>query len=262
MQEFFVIVMLLLFFSTPVLMKFYVKKFFAMGFPFFRKRENQVQVKPNKLVKYNEEIAETVTMEEERLEYEKRKNEELEKLLTRLYGEIREYKQKEHDDRITKMRLENSKNAIIVNQQIKSQGKLICFEGTSSYQEMVSRKGFLNKKINLNIDLNYNFGIAMDWSTIEVVRVNDTTMQLKLPKDRLFIQYVELVSDNSTVESNKTIFVRDFEPEYINEIIKKAEDQIRLEINTNIDYFEKAYNNLKYQILEFASKIGCNTITF
>lgn len=227
---------------------------FKKSFGFFKKQKR-------KSLRLDNSLIDNLIKQEEKDKEERSRQEYLSKMVSELSSELSTYKQREQDEKIRRIQLIQRCDPRIVNKNIKSKGKVICYEGTSLYEEIIIRKGFMGHS-ELNVKLTYKFGIGIDWEQLKIVRFAGEHPVLNVPKNCFQLLFLELNNNDSKTESDKHIWIRDFEPEFVNEVLKSAENKTREQITNNRTYFDDAYFNFKSQIKTFVKQLGYLDVVF
>lgn len=127
-----------------------------------------------------------------------------------LENQLNTYKKKEQEEKLRKIQLQTMQNPQIALDAFKKVGFLIVYEGKISSGDTLAEGTFWGER-KLNLDLQYNFGVGMDLTKVEVKQIVDTTIILKLPD--FVLKYLEQDTENSKVESSTTWFAANFNPE-------------------------------------------------
>jgi DNA-binding transcriptional regulator GbsR (MarR family) len=217
--------------------------------------------KPKKGKCFEDKLITKVTEEISQEESTRQKQEELGKMVSNLTSELTLYRQKEQEERLRKLQLEALCDPKIVNRNLRTQGKVISYEGTSTYEEIVTRKAFINT-VQLDVKLIYKFGIGVDWSQLKVSRFVGDIVIMSISHNSLALYYLELSANESKTSSSKKFLTKDFEPEFVADILKRAEEKTYEKVRHEKDHYDEAYSMLKQQLKSFISHLGFNDVVF
>ena len=164
--------------------------------------------------------------------------------LNDLQAKIDTYKQKEQEEKIRKIELQQLQDPEIINTNLANVGKLLVYEGTIQYSDIIREKNWYSNK-ELTLELLYKFGISIDLQNITVDKFIDETVVLNIPVNKLKIEYLELDSDNKAIDSDKSFLATQFTPEDIEIVLENAKDKTYDNINSNKDIFVNSLDSLK-----------------
>lgn len=189
------------------------------------------------------------------------------RLETKTYNYPKEVHQQQNRKNELKEKL---KNPDIILEKFQEVGKIISYEGKVRYPTYIKEEGLLGKLSTreLYIDLTYKFGISMDLENIKIIDVINTNTYegtkviLEIPKNKLQLEYLELVLDDKSIQSDKTILTSQFKPEDINMILQISKDQVEQKINNTDEIFYQARENLKTEIAELIFNLGFDSVEF
>jgi hypothetical protein len=143
----------------------------------------------------------------------------------------------------------------IINKELEKVGKLIVFTGKMVYNEPVENKGFMWSR-RLDLQLTYNFGIAIDLAKIQIDEVAPNVVSMKIPRQEIKLMYVELDANNSIVDGQKSMFSREFTAEEMKVILGFAQESITKKIEADKDIYNKSVESLKQSLEQLVMKLG------
>ena len=167
-----------------------------------------------------------------------------------------DYYQKEIDRELELKK--KMQNPTIIRNQIRKVGKLTSLEGQYKYQSKIIDKGFMDLTLReITLDFTYNFGMGMDLQYITIYKVENKTVYIKIPKNRVQLQYIELNSqDSRIIEGKKMILVNQFSPSDTEILMKQSQQKVVNMIGTDKELFSDAMINLQEQLEKLVLSLG------
>jgi len=177
-----------------------------------------------------------------------------------LENTVNTYKLKAQEDKLRKIRLQQLQNPEIITNELQKVNQLIISEGIVTYTDYIKEGNWFANK-SLDISLAYNFGIVMDLNKISV-RFSEETVILTIPKSEVKLKYVELDTENSKIDGEKSWLSKQFVPEDIKGIIDIAQEIVTEKLTNNKEVFNEALVNLKDNLRELVGKLGYQDVIF
>ena len=178
-----------------------------------------------------------------------------------IQAEIDKYKEKEQEEKLRRLRLQQLQNPEIIQGEFQKVGLLITYKGKMTYSDIIRESKWYGKK-ELHIELKYNIGIGIDLNKIVIDKFVDDVVVIKIPKKELKLQYVELNSGESQINGERTLFQKQYKPEDIETVIENAQGEVIDKINNSNDMFVKSMESLQEVIKELVLKLGYSDVIF
>ena len=146
----------------------------------------------------------------------------------------------------------------IIRNQIRKAGKLTSLEGQYKYQSKIIDKGFMDLTLReITLDFTYNFGMGMDLQYITIYKVENKIVYIKIPKNRIQLQYIELNSqDSRIIEGKKMILVNQFSPSDTEVLMEQSQQNVVNMIGADKELFNDAMINLQEQLKKLVLSLG------
>jgi len=167
-----------------------------------------------------------------------------------------DYYQKEIDRELELKK--KMQNPTIIRNQIRKVGKLTSLEGQYKYQSKIIDKGFMDLTLReITLDFVYNFGMGIDLQYITVYKVENKTVYIKIPKNRIQLHYIELNSqDSRIIEGKKMILVNQFSPSDTEMLMEQSQQNVVNMIGSDEELFNDAMINLQEQLKKLVLGLG------
>lgn len=178
--------------------------------------------------------------------------------LSNLEKQLDKYKDEQNKEKMRQLELQTLQNPQLILNQFKNTGKLITYEGSLKYEDVIKEDSFWGSR-ELVLNLKYNVGIGIDLTTIQDISFNEKTVIIKIPKNELKIEYVEL-SNESKINSKKKFFMGNYTPEDIKMILDNSQTKINEYINNHKEYYDTAFQSLKDNLSQLILKIGYDKV--
>jgi hypothetical protein len=175
--------------------------------------------------------------------------------------ELLAYKLKEQEEKAKRDKIEALQNPEIINKELEKVGKLIVFQGKIFYYDEVIHKGFLNSR-KLTLKLLYKFGIAIDLNDIIIEDYIEDTVVLRIPRDGLVLEYIQMIPEESYVNGEKSLLAKYFKPEEIKVLLDEAQNTTVERINNTNKMFVKAEESLRENLESLVLKLGYKKVIF
>lgn len=183
------------------------------------------------------------------------------KEINNLKDTVNKYRLKEQEEELRKIRLQQLQNPEIITNELSNISHLIVYRGQLTYNDFIKEGNwFANKSMTLN--LVFNFGIAIDLKTILVSRFIEDIPVIKIPKNELKLEYVELDAKSSKINGEKTLLSNQFTPEDVKGIIGNAKDSVTNKITNDKSVYYNALINLKSDIRDLVLKLNYRDVIF
>lgn len=160
-----------------------------------------------------------------------------------------------------KVRLERLANPELVTSELTRVGKLITYEGKAKYEDKIIEKGFLNKR-ELFVDITYKFGMSIDLHEVKVVLIDGDKITISVPKDKVKLEYVSNIKEETLINGYKSRFAKQFTPEEVNYIINYAKGKTEEKLNAMDDLFFQAHENAKNELGNLIVALGYHRVRF
>ena len=146
----------------------------------------------------------------------------------------------------------------IIRNQIRKAGKLTSLEGQYKYQSKIIDKGIMDLTLReITLDFTYNFAMGMDLQYITVSKVENKIVYIKIPKNRIQLQYIELNSqDSRIIEGKKMILVNQFSPSDTEVLMEQSQQNVVNMIGADKELFNDAMINLQEQLKKLVLSLG------
>lgn len=178
-----------------------------------------------------------------------------EKRMKELEEELRQKKEKEYEEELRRIKLEKLQNPEIINAEMESVGKLVVYKGKANYSNTFDESKFLRPK-KISVNLQYKFGISMDLKNIVVSEFIEDVVVLKIHKDQLEIEYVELDEESIEVSEEVKLLAKEYTKEDLNKILTIGKSATLGRIQGNKDIHDKAIESLKNNVQEMVMQLG------
>ena len=166
----------------------------------------------------------------------------------------------EMKEEITKIKINTLHNPDIINNKLEEVSKLLVYRGEINYADHIKESSFWGTK-GLTLNLKYNFGITYDLENVVVDGFYENTVVIKLPKDKLELEFVELDGD-SQVESSNSLLVSKFTPEQTEIIFEQTQDRVRDKLENDRDVYDRSFDSLKGSLENIVLKLGYKKVIF
>jgi len=158
-----------------------------------------------------------------------------------------DYYQKEIDRELELKK--KMQNPTIIRNEIRKVGKLTSLDGQYKYQSKIIDKGFMDLTLReITLDFTYNFGLGMDLQYITVYKVENKTVYIKIPKNRIQLHYIELNGNSRIIEGKKMILVNQFSPSDTEILMEQSQQNVVNMIGADKGLFNDAMINIQEQL--------------
>ena len=184
----------------------------------------------------------------------------LQSTIDNLQTQVNKYKLQEQDEQLRQIRLQQLQNPEVIMNELSTTNKLLVYEGKITYNDYIKEGNWLANK-SLSISLKYNIGIAIDLNLIDI-RFVEATPILTIPKDGLKLEYIELDTENSKIDGDRSFFSSQFVPEDIQGVIELAQKTLENRVCNNKNLFDKSMIGLKENLRELVIRLGYSDVIF
>jgi hypothetical protein len=178
-----------------------------------------------------------------------------------LQAELNKYKEKVQKEELRKIELKKLQNPEIINTELSKVGKLLIYQGKMQYSDIMVESKWWYKK-ELNLELHYNFGIAIEVYKIVVSRFIDKTVVLQIPVNEIRLEYIELNSDESKHNSERSWWASEYSPAEMDQIYEKAQSDMKYRVENDKGIYQEALVSLKDCLRELLGKVGYEEVVF
>jgi len=175
--------------------------------------------------------------------------------------ELLAYKLKEQEEKERQEKIKKLQNPEIITKELEKINEWNTFRGTEPYNDVKIHKGFLNSK-KLELKLLYEFKIGIDLNSIVVDEFIEDIVVLKIPKDSLQVKSIQLLTEQSYVNGEKSLLAKQYKPEEVKVILDNAQNETVEKINANDEYFVKAEESLRENLEKLVLKLGYKKVIF
>lgn len=161
--------------------------------------------------------------------------------------------------------LKKLQNPRLIENSLKQVGKLTTLEGQYNYISDPVEKGIFNIILRqIHIDFLYRWGIGINLENVKVIQiVSGRIVYIKIPKNKIQLQYIEMVNDQSSVTNGKKFFLASqFKPSETDIIINQCQANVANKIGSTQSYFELAEKNLENELDKFIKSLGYSQVIF
>ncbi len=192
--------------------------------------------------------------------YKTIEDQEIQSQIQTLQNQVNQLSKVEQKEEIAKIKLNSLHNPEIINDKLEEVSSLLVYRGEIIYTDHLKESSFWGTK-GLALNLKYKFGITYSLEDVIVDSFYEDTVVIKLPKDKLELEYIEIHKD-SKVESSNGLLVSKFSPEQIEIIFEQANDRVRNMVENDKDIYDKAFKSLKFTLNDLILKLGYEKVVF
>lgn len=176
-------------------------------------------------------------------------------------GKYYQFKETNKKDEIRKIQLEALQNPEIISTKFKEISELLVYEGEYKISDLLKEENWYSSK-SLNIEMYFNYGISIDLQKVEVSKIIEKTVILKIPKNELKIKYVELNTTKQKMNSEVSFFAKQYSPEEVTIITNSLREKARTAINNDKAIFNKSIESLKKSLKNIILKLNYKNIIY
>lgn len=186
---------------------------------------------------------------------------QLDNQIDTIQKELDTYKQKEQEEKLRKLKIQQLQNPEIINNEFIKVGELIVYKGNYTYKDIIREKNWYSKR-ELNIDFKFNFGMAFNIKNIIINKFIDDVVVLDINKNQIKIQYIELDIKESKIDSTKSILSSEFKPQDIGILAENTQKTVADTIHNNKSIYDTSLDSLKENLKELILKLGYKDVIF
>lgn len=147
----------------------------------------------------------------------------------------------------------------VIKQELNEIRELIVLEGVIDYNTTLQDKKWYGTK-EANISLKYKYYITSDLSTTEVYYIEDGDYYtLQIPLENFHIK-LELMNEQSTMESKATWFSKGYTAEDIKWVIDQSRKKVIEQLQNDKTLHEKARTSLEKTAYDILKKFNINNV--
>ena len=168
-------------------------------------------------------------------------------------NQLGEYqKEKERAEELKKLQ-----DPTIIRDKINKVGKLTSLEGNYKYWSKITDKGLFDLTLReITLDFSFKFGIGISMEYINVYKVEGTTVFVKIPRNRMQLQYIQMNPDSKIIDGKKMLLVSQFKPSDVEVLIEQSQQNVVNKIGVDSKLFDSALYNLQDELEKLIKGLG------
>jgi len=168
-------------------------------------------------------------------------------------NQLGEYqKEKERAEELKKLQ-----DPTIIRDKINKVGKLTSLEGNYKYWSKITDKGLFDLTLReITLDFSFKFGIGISMEYINVYKVDGTTVFVKIPRNRMQLQYIQMNPDSKIIDGKKMLLVSQFKPSDVEVLIEQSQQNVVNKIGADAKIFDSALYNLQDELEKLIKGLG------
>ena len=168
-------------------------------------------------------------------------------------NQLGEYqKEKERAEELKKLQ-----DPTIIRDKINKVGKLTSLEGNYKYWSKITDKGLFDLTLReITLDFSFKFGIGISMEYINVYKVEGTTVFVKIPRNRMQLQYIQMNPDSKIIDGKKMLLVSQFKPSDVEVLIEQSQQNVVNKIGVDTKLFDSALYNLQDELEKLIKGLG------
>ena len=168
-------------------------------------------------------------------------------------NQLGEYqKEKEREEELKKLQ-----DPTIIRDKINKVGKLTSLEGNYKYWSKITDKGLFDLTLReITLDFSFKFGIGISMEYINVYKVDGTTVFVKIPRNRMQLQYIQMNPDSKIIDGKKMLLVSQFKPSDVEVLIEQSQQNVVNKIGVDSKLFDSALYNLQDELEKLIKGLG------
>jgi len=168
-------------------------------------------------------------------------------------NQLGEYqKEKERTEELKKLQ-----DPTIIRDKINKVGKLTSLEGNYKYWSKITDKGLFDLTLReITLDFSFKFGIGISMEYINVYKVDGTTVFVKIPRNRMQLQYIQMNPDSKIIDGKKMLLVSQFKPSDVEVLIEQSQQNVVNKIGADAKIFDSALYNLQDELEKLIKGLG------
>jgi len=168
-------------------------------------------------------------------------------------NQLGEYqKEKERAEELRKLQ-----DPTIIRDKINKVDKLTSLEGNYKYWSKITDKGLFDLTLReITLDFSFKFGIGISMEYINVYKVDGTTVFVKIPRNRMQLQYIQMNPDSKIIDGKKMLLVSQFKPSDVEVLIEQSQQNVVNKIGVDSKLFDSALYNLQDELEKLILSMG------
>jgi len=168
-------------------------------------------------------------------------------------NQLGEYqKEKERAEELKKLQ-----DPTIIRDKINKVGKLTSLEGNYKYWSKITDKGLFDLTLReITLDFSFKFGIGISMEYINVYKVEGTTVFVKIPRNRMQLQYIQMNPESKIINDKKMLLVSQFKPSDVEVLIEQSQQNVVNKIGADAKIFDSALYNLQDELEKLIKGLG------
>jgi len=168
-------------------------------------------------------------------------------------NQLGEYqKEKDREEELRKLQ-----DPTIIRDKINKVGKLTSLEGNYKYWSKITDKGLFDLTLReITLDFSFKFGIGISMEYINVYKVDGTTVFVKIPRNRMQLQYIQMNPDSKIIDGKKMLLVSQFKPSDVEVLIEQSQQNVVNKIGVDSKLFDSALYNLQDELEKLIKGLG------
>jgi len=168
-------------------------------------------------------------------------------------NQLGEYqKEKDREEELRKLQ-----DPTIIRDKINKVGKLTSLEGNYKYWSKITDKGLFDLTLReITLDFSFKFGIGISMEYINVYKVEGTTVFVKIPRNRMQLQYIQMNPDSKIIDGKKMLLVSQFKPSDVEVLIEQSQQNVVNKIGVDSKLFDSALYNLQDELEKLIKGLG------
>jgi len=168
-------------------------------------------------------------------------------------NQLGEYqKEKDREEELRKLQ-----DPTIIRDKINKVGKLTSLEGNYKYWSKITDKGLFDLTLReITLDFSFKFGIGISMEYINVYKVEGTTVFVKIPRNRMQLQYIQMNPDSKIIDGKKMLLVSQFKPSDVEVLIEQSQQNVVNKIGVDAKIFDSALYNLQDELEKLIKGLG------
>ena len=168
-------------------------------------------------------------------------------------NQLGEYqKEKDREEELRKLQ-----DPTIIRDKINKVGKLTSLEGNYKYWSKITDKGLFDLTLReITLDFSFKFGIGISMEYINVYKVEGTTVFVKIPRNRMQLQYIQMNPESKIINDKKMLLVSQFKPSDVEVLIEQSQQNVVNKIGADAKIFDSALYNLQDELEKLIKGLG------
>lgn len=146
-------------------------------------------------------------------------------------------------------------NPEIVSTEFNKTGKLTISEGRYKYTNTIQDKNWYSQR-SITYEINYKYGMAIDLSKLTVDSIGDNKVSINIPVNEIYIEYLEILPNETKIDSQKSLFAKQFKPDIWKTIIQTSQKDVYNTINNDRQIHSDSLISLEENITSIVKSLG------